>query len=806
MINTDRLEVLKREIFFSTPELSSERARLVTESYKATRGLPTVIRRARSLEHILEKRTLFVRPGELLVGAISSVSRGCECYPEYSLDIESELDEVPKREIDPFIVSAETKRELRRVFEYWRGHELVQGNHCLSLLQAAMPQEVFAKGILPERSWCEGEGHLVPNFGRLMQGSLTAVIDEALRRQQELVSRFGKDPESVEKHLFLEAVIIVCRAAIRYAKRYAQLLSELARQEADAQRKAELEAMSAICDRLYVQPVQTFWEALQFIVLTVAIMSIESNGVSIAPGRVDQYLYPYYSRDIAAGRLTRDEAVELCAGLLVNANSYCILRPWVKQRWQTGYKGGFGNPTLGGQKPDGSDACNELTDVWLDAIPLWKGWTPFVNFRVHGQVNRETLVHCCEALVQHGSQPNFIGDQAGVKTHLGYGASLEEARDYAMYGCAESVVPGKATGIGIGVWPAYSLAKWFEFALNDGVDPETGIQVGPACGDLTTFERIEDVQQAFRTQVEFFAEIVTAASNVWIPVRARLTPCPFLSVFIDHRVELCRDATAGGPPNYNHSQVMQGHGIIDIADSLAAMDKLVFREKRISTEQLKRALESNYEGPEGEAIRQMLIRRAPKYGNDDDMVDGYAAWAWETFYDAFQGYTNAKGGQFHPTCQTMSANVPSGERVGALPNGRKAGEPLVDNTSPGPGLDVSGVTAVLKSVAKCHSARNSSTGAGLVNLKFHPLTLAGRENLEKLADLALTFNDLGGWQMQFNVVSSETLREAQQHPEEYRDLVVKVAGYNAQFIMLDKRLQDQIIARTEYVPATSFGG
>jgi formate C-acetyltransferase len=251
---------------------------------------------------------------------------------------------------------------------------------------------------------------------------------------------------------------------------------------------------------------------------------------------------------------------------------------------------------------------------------------------------------------------------------------------------------------------------------------------------------------------------------------------------------------------------MQGHGLIDIADSLAAMDQLVFREKRISTGQLQRALESNYEDPHGEAIRQMLIRRAPKYGNDDDRVDDYAAWAWQTFYDAFQPYTNAKGGQFHPTCQTMSANVPSGEQVGALPNGRKAGEPLVDNTSPGPGLDVSGVTAVLKSVAKCHSARNSSTGAGLVNLKFHPLTLTGQENLEKLADLVLTFNDLGGWQMQFNVVSSETLREAQQRPEEYRDLVVKVAGYNAQFVMLDKRLQDQIIARTEYVPETSFGG
>jgi len=804
MINMERLETLKHEMFHVTPELSSERTRLITESYKQTKDLPAILRKARALEYILEKRTIFVRPGELFVGAMSSVSRGYEWYPEYSLDIEAELDEVPKRSIDRYIVSEETKRELKEAFEYWRSNEVIQGDHCSSLLKAVMPPDTFSKGILSGRKGSAGEGHLVPNFERLMKGSLTGVIEEAVRRKEALVGTFGTDPESVDKSLFLEAVIIVCQAAIKYAKRYAKLLWESAAEETDPERVAELEEMARICDRLYVSPVETFWEALQFIVLTIAIMSIESNGVSVAPGRVDQYLYPYYKQDIKAGRLTRDQAVELCVSFLINGNLYCILRPWASQRWQTGYKGGFGNPTLGGQTPDGGDACNELTDVWLDAVPLWKGWTPFVNFRVHENVNRETLLHCCEALVKHGSQPNFIGDNAAIRAHLEGGASLEEARDHAMYGCAESVIPGKATGIGIGVWPDYGMCEWFEFALNDGVNPRTGVRVGPACGDLTSFECIDDVKEAFKKQVDYFAEIVATASNVVIPVRARLNPCPFLSVFIDHRVDMCKDVTAGGPPNYNHSQVMQGHGIIDIADSLAALDKLVFQERRISREELKRALDSNFAGKEGEYIRQLLINKAPKYGNDDDSVDGYAAWVWKTFFDAFQKYTNAKGGKFHPTCQTLSANVPSGEKVGALPNGRKAQEPLIDNTSPGAGLDVSGVTSVIKSVTKCHRARNSTTGAGLVNLKFHPHTLAGRENLQKFADLALTFNHLGGWQIQFNVVSSETLKKAQQNPEEYRDLVVKVAGYNAQFIMLDRRLQDQIIARTEYMPATNY--
>jgi formate C-acetyltransferase len=799
-MNNERLDNLKNELFYTTPVLSSERARLITESYKLSRSLPQVLRRAKALEYILDNRTIFVRPGELLVGAVSSESRGGEIYPEYNLDLEAELDDIERRSLDRYTVSDEVKAELREVFRYWRENEVTQADYQQTLLRAVMPQEVFERGILTDERCrkVEGEGHLVPNFDRVMKGSLTDVIAFVSDRKDEMTSSLVSRPENAEKILFLDSVKIVCAAAIKYSARYATLLKSLVPGERDPVRKKELEEMAEICEQLYTKPVETFREAIQYIALTIAILNIECNGVSIAPGRVDQYLYPYYKRDIESGKMTRDEAVELCASLLINGNSYCIIRPWNRQRWQTGYKGGLGNPTLGGQKPDGSDACNELTGVWLDAVSLWGGWTPIVNFRIHENIDRGILLHCCKTMIKHGSQPNFIGDNAGIRTHLEAGASLRQARDFAMYGCSESVIPGKATGVGIGIWPIPGICKWFEIALNDGVDPATGKRIGPHCGDLTTFTSIEEVRAAFKKQVEYFASITATASNLALPVRAKINPTPFLSVFIDHRLEICRDVTAGGPPNFNHSQALQGHGVIDIADSMAVLDKLVFREKKITAGELKRAMENNFDD---EILRRRLVYDAPKFGNDDEMVDSHAAWVWETFFDEFQQYTNAKGGRFHPTCQTMSANVPSGEQVGALPNGRRAGEPLVDNTSPGPGLDVNGITSVIKSVTKVHSTRNSSCGAGLVNVKFHPGTLANRENLNRFADLALTFNDLGGWQLQFNIVSPETLKLAQKKPDEHRNLVVKVAGYNAQFIMLDKRLQDQIISRTEYAPA-----
>ena len=353
-MNTTRLDSLKNELFYVTPEISSERARLITESYRATKSLPTIIRRAKALEYLLEKRTIFVRPGELLVGAVSSKSRGGEIYPEYGLDIEPELDEIPKRALDRYIISETTKRELREVFQYWRDHEVVQGEYQLSLLKAVMPQEVFDRGILADHRCrrSEGEGHLVPNFERLMKTSLVDVANEAVQRQEELADTFASHPENVEKHLFLEAVQIVCRAAINYAKRYATLLWTLAEVEIDSARQSELKEMAEICDGLYVSPAETFRQAIQYITLTIAILNIECSGVSVAPGRVDQYLYPYYKRDIEEARLSREGAVELCTSLLINGNSYCILRPWVTQRWQTGYKGGLGNPTLGGQLSD----------------------------------------------------------------------------------------------------------------------------------------------------------------------------------------------------------------------------------------------------------------------------------------------------------------------------------------------------------------------------------------------------------------------------------------------------------------------
>ena len=454
----------------------------------------------------------------------------------------------------------------------------------------------------------------------------------------------------------------------------------------------------------------------------------------------------------------------------------------------------FQTVTLGGQTADGSDATNDLTYLLLEASGNTKLPQPTVAFRVHGDTPEESMLAAARSLIAHGGGiPGFFSDDVAIPMLMNKGVSLADARNWSVMGCSEPQVMGKflpATG-GVSY---FNLLKMLEVALNNGTNPETGLQPCPGQGDLSTFQSFDEVWQAFQQQMDFHARLAPLLSNITCEAFAELNPCPFLSAFLDYRLEIGKDAAEAGGPNY-HIMVTQAHGLASTGNSLAAIKKLVFDDKKIAGAELKEALATDFAGRHGEEIRQLLLNRGPKFGNDNDYVDLLTKKVADYYADAMHGLTNVRG-TYGPTTQTLTANVPEGLTTGASPDGRRAGEPLSDNNSPTAGTDVRGPTAAAKSVAKLDHCKQ--TNGTIFNMKLHPTALEGLDRLRKFSALIRTFFQLKGFQVQFNIVSADMLRDAQLHPENYRNLVVKVAGYSALFSSLDKKLQDQLIARTSH--------
>ena len=799
-----RIERL-REKTLITPEICVERGHLITESYKETEGMPTIIRRARALERILEKMTIYIQPGELIVGNMASKARAAPLFPEFGVDfIRDELDSFAVRPYDNFLVSEKNKGDIKEIISYWKGK-----THCdrvRSVYEVALPPEVRKawdpvrfeiNEVIKNRGHTDtGDGHTTASYRRLLENGFNGIIRDI---RQSLSKMNLENPQDLKQITFLRAALIVCQAAIKFAQRYSNLAGKLAAQEPEQERKAELLKIAKICDSVPAKPASTFWEALQSLWFGHLIIQIESNGHSMGYGRPDQYLYPYYEKDISAGKLTSDQTLELIEYLFIKTCELNKVRPWSYTRFMSGYPM-FQDIILGGQTPDGKDATNKLTYAFLKATEKLRLPQPTMIVRVHRETPEELLEMACQTLVLHGSLPAFFNDDVIIPGLLnmfarsGINMSIEDARDYCIVGCGESIVPGKTTPITGGA-TSVSLSKIFELALNNGVNPNNGKQPCPGGGDLTTFMSFNDVMKAFKKQLEFYLKLVPMLDNVTATTYAELTPTPFLSSLIDYRIELGRDASEGnGGLNYSVSHTTIHGGPINVGNSLAALKKLLFEEKKISASELKRALDTNFSG-DGEILRQMLINRAPKYGNDDDYVDLLVKEVLDLVYNEIRKYRTVRG-VYAPCTQSISANVPFGEYVGATPDGRKAGEALADNISPHLGTDVNGPTAVIRSAAKID--HEYFINANLLNLKFHPLTVRGEGGYRNLAALIKAYCDLGGFQVQFNIVSPDVLREAQKYPEKNRDLVVKVAGYSAQFILLDKKLQDQIIMRTDH--------
>jgi len=798
---TERTQRLRENLIAKTPSICLDRALLMTEAYRDTEVLPFVMRRAKAFERILGGMTICIRPDEPIVGNQASELRAAPLFPEFSIDwIEKEIDEFPQRPFDLFLVPQGAKEKLREAFDYWKGK--THSDRVVYLTSMMLPDE-FKKAwqretfrinqvICNQVRRDSGDGHVIVNYEKVIRRGLNGIIREA----QEALERLNpREPESIEKKLFLEAAIVTLKAAGAFARRYAMLAKELTKKERDAARRAELATIAGVCERVPAHPARNFWEALQAYWFTHLLLQIESNGHSVSFGRFDQILNPYFKKDAREGKITREKALELIECFFVKASELNKVRPWNETRFKGGYPM-FQALTIGGQTRDGLDATNELTRLVLEATANMRLPQPTVALRIHSKTPEELLVEACEAMVRHGGGlPSFFNDEVLIPALQNTGVGLEDARDYAIMGCAEAVIPGKSLSTnGGGCY--INLLKLLELALNNGVNPSNDLQLCPGSGDPTTFKSINDVMNAYREQLEYYMQLVPVLDSTIAATDAALNPTPFTSSLIDYRLEIGKDALAGQGPNYAHT-ILQGHGIVNVGNALAALKKLVFEEGVLSLIEVKRALETNFEGLKGEETRQLLLNKAPKYGNDDDYADFIVKEVALMFYREAKKYVPPRGGVYGPSFQSLTANVPQGEMVGATPDGRRAGEPLADNVSPHPGTDVSGPTAVVKSVAKLDHAL--FVNGNILNLKFHPLMVKDADGIRNLAALIKTFFDLKGYQVQFNIFSVEQLREAQKHPERYRDLIVKVAGYSAQFISLDKKLQDQIIARTEHL-------
>ena len=779
-----RIQSLRENFLAARPEIFAERAVLVTESYKETEGLPIEIRRAKALEKILSEGTIKIRDGQLIVGCKTPKIMGSPLYPEIACDwVEEELDTIGQRKEAPFFVSEETKEELRtKVFGYWKGRQVY--NRIMELL----PQEVVDaadEGMLFNYYLNRSIGHITVEYEKVLKKGLKGIKQEV---KQELRNVDYESPGCLEKIHLLQAMLIVCDAAVQFAERHAVKSRKLAAQEDDPDRKAELERIAEICKWVPSNPARTFHEALQAFWFTHLILNLETNSYAIGPRRFDQYMYPYYKRDLDEGRITREEAKELLMCLWLKLNELTVAKEGATAKASITYND-FQNLNLGGLTAEGRDATNELSYLCLEVTSELELPQPQVSVLISRKTPDDFLLKASEVIGKGFGMPAVFNADELITSLLHKGVSLEDARAYGcVNGCVEPVVQGKDKMASSGY---INLGKCLELALNDGVNPLTGTQLGPKSGDPKTFASFDEVIEAFRKQMAHAIKLKLIYDGIANGVYAKFCPVPFTSLLINDCIKKGRDYHNGGA-HYNLPMIC-GVGTGTVADSLAAIKKFVYEDQKIPMSELLEALKVNWEGQE--RLRQLLINRAPKYGNDDYYVDALAYQVVSMFCDELSKHHNAEGMPYTANMIPTTTHIYFGDRTGATADGRKARMPLSEGISPVQGQDKNGPTAVVKSLAKLDHAKCSGT---LVNMKFHPTALSGEEGLKKFAALIRTYFDLGGHHMQFNVISADTLKTAQKHPEQYRNLMVRVAGYSDYFVCLSRDLQDEIISRTEH--------
>ena len=791
---TERMKEFREEVLDEKPYIDAQRAILATLAYKENLNQPRVMVRAKMLEKVLDNMSIYIEDKSLLAGNQATKNRNAPIFPEYTMEfVMNELDQFEKRDGDIFYITEKTKEQLREIAPFW------QNNNLRARGEALLPEEVrvfMETGVFGmEGKLNAGDAHLAVNYERILK--------DGLRGYEKRVKEYKAaldltNPDNVDKYCFYNAVLIVLKAVRNFANRYSVLAKDLAEKELNQKRKIELLEISRICSKVPYEPAETFREAVQSVWFIQLILQIESNGHSLSYGRFDQYMYPYYDRDIKNGTIKESEALELLTCLWIKTLTINKVRSQAHTLSSAGSPM-YQNVTIAGQTTDKKDAVNDLSFLVLKSVAQTRLTQPNLTVRYHKNINKHFLDECVEVMRLGFGMPALNNDEIIIPSFMDWQVKEEDAYNYSAIGCVETAVPGKwgyrCTGMSYINFPRMLLCT-----MNNGVDLTSNKRFTKGYGYFTEMESYEELLKAWDKTIREITRYSVIVENVIDKASERDVPDILCSALTDDCIARGKTIKEGGAV-YDFISGLQV-GIANMADCLAAIKKLVYEEKKITRQELWDAILDDFSSPENKKIQEMLIREAPKYGNDDDYVDQLIVEAYDSYIEEIEKYPNTRynrgpiGGIRYAGTSSISANVGQGMSTMATPDGRNAFEPLAEGCSPAHNSDKNGPTAVFKSVSKLRT--NKITGGVLLNQKMTPQMLSTEENRQKLELLIKTFfNRLHGYHVQYNIVSKETLIDAQKHPEKHKDLIVRVAGYSAFFNVLSKKTQDDIIGRTE---------
>ncbi len=791
---TERMKEFREEVLDEKPYIDAQRAILATLAYKENLNQPRVMVRAKMLEKVLDHMSIYIEDKSLLAGNQATKNRNAPIFPEYTMEfVMKELDQFEKRDGDVFYITEKTKEQLREIAPFW------QNNNLRARGEALLPEEVrvfMETGVFGmEGKLNAGDAHLAVNYERILKDGLRGYEK---RVKEYKASLDLTDPESIDKYCFYNAVLIVLEAVRNFANRYSVLAQNLAEKELNQERKIELLEISRICSKVPYEPAETFREAVQSVWFIQLILQIESNGHSLSYGRFDQYMYPYYNRDIKNDTIKESEALELLTCLWIKTLTINKVRSQAHTLSSAGSPM-YQNVTIAGQTIDKKDAVNDLSFLVLKSVAQTRLTQPNLTVRYHKNINKHFLDECVEVMRLGFGMPALNNDEIIIPSFMDWQVKEEDAYNYSAIGCVETAVPGKwgyrCTGMSYINFPRMLLCT-----MNNGVDLTSNKRFTKGYGYFTEMESYEELLKAWDKTIREITRYSVIVENVIDKASERDVPDILCSALTDDCIARGKTIKEGGAV-YDFISGLQV-GIANMADCLAAIKKLVYEEKKITRQELWNAILDDFSSPENKKIQEMLIREAPKYGNDDDYVDQLIVEAYDSYIEEIEKYPNTRynrgpiGGIRYAGTSSISANVGQGMSTMATPDGRNAFEPLAEGCSPAHNSDKNGPTAVFKSVSKLRT--NKITGGVLLNQKMTPQMLSTEENRQKLELLIKTFfNRLHGYHVQYNIVSKETLIDAQKHPEKHKDLIVRVAGYSAFFNVLSKKTQDDIIGRTE---------